>query len=225
MEELAAIAGGERNASFRMVLGYGDDHSPPTTRSLLAAGRSIVHNASRTARMAGVAPPPPRTDDRMDERAGPLAEMLRLNTRLLLNCIDGVSEEEASARAAGGTNSIAFLVAHLIDSRHYLLRTLGGTAENPLSPHLDGARSIDEIESLPSLAAMREAWSAVSAELSEHIGSLDGATLGAAATQRFPIGDRSVLGVLTFLAQHDSYHVGQLSLLRRQLGLPAMKYG
>jgi uncharacterized damage-inducible protein DinB len=94
----------------------------------------------------------------MDERAGPLAEMLRLNTRLLLNCIDGVSEEEASARAAGGTNSI------------------------------------DEIESLPSLAAMREAGSAV-------------------------------LGVLTFLAQHDSYHVGQLSLLRRQLGLPAMKYG
>jgi len=30
--------------------------------------------------------------------------------------------------------------------------------------------------------------------------------------------------MLTFLTQHDSYHVGQLALLRRYMGLSAMSY-
>jgi len=30
--------------------------------------------------------------------------------------------------------------------------------------------------------------------------------------------------MLTFLVQHDSYHVGQMAFLRRQLGKSAMTY-
>jgi uncharacterized damage-inducible protein DinB len=42
--------------------------------------------------------------------------------------------------------------------------------------------------------------------------------------QALPGADGTVLGALAFLAQHESYHVGQVALLRRQLGLPAMSY-
>jgi hypothetical protein len=38
------------------------------------------------------------------------------------------------------------------------------------------------------------------------------------------VGDRTLLGALAFLAQHESYHVGQLALLRKYAGLPAMRY-
>jgi uncharacterized damage-inducible protein DinB len=41
---------------------------------------------------------------------------------------------------------------------------------------------------------------------------------------RFPLGDSTELGLLTFLVQHDSYHIGQMGFLRRQLGKPAMSY-
>jgi hypothetical protein len=41
---------------------------------------------------------------------------------------------------------------------------------------------------------------------------------------KFPIEDASRLGLLAFLVQHDSYHIGQLSWLRKYAGLPAMKY-
>ena len=34
--------------------------------------------------------------------------------------------------------------------------------------------------------------------------------------------DGTVLGELAYLVQHDSYHLGQVSLLRRQMGLPPM---
>ena len=37
-------------------------------------------------------------------------------------------------------------------------------------------------------------------------------------------GDPSTLGSRAFLVQHDSYHIGQLAMLRRVHGLPAMRY-
>jgi uncharacterized damage-inducible protein DinB len=48
--------------------------------------------------------------------------------------------------------------------------------------------------------------------------------LDAATTTRFPTATPTILGVLAFLVQHDSYHIGQLALLRRQVGLPPMSY-
>ena len=40
--------------------------------------------------------------------------------------------------------------------------------------------------------------------------------LNESSPQRFPIADSTRLGAIAFLAQHESYHVGQLALLARQ---------
>ncbi len=48
--------------------------------------------------------------------------------------------------------------------------------------------------------------------------------LDAPTAQGFPIPDGTAIDALAFLAQHDSYHLGQVSFLRRQLGLPPMTY-
>lgn len=37
-------------------------------------------------------------------------------------------------------------------------------------------------------------------------------------------GDSTRLGLIAFLAQHDSYHLGQIAFLRRQFGKAAMSY-
>jgi len=153
----------------------------------------------------------------------PLAAVLRLNTELLLNCLDGLNDEAASARPIAKTNSIAFLVAHLIDSRHFLAALLGSPLSNPVARLLDGARSIDDIASLPTVADLHAYWEAVSAHLAVLTERLDTPQLTAAA-QRFPGSDGTLLGGLAFLVQHDTYHLGQIALLRRQGGFPAMIY-
>ena len=38
------------------------------------------------------------------------------------------------------------------------------------------------------------------------------------------LSDTTFAGAITFLAQHESYHVGQLALLRKGLGLGPMSY-
>jgi len=64
----------------------------------------------------------------------------------------------------------------------------------------------------------------VSDHLETVLGALTTERLDEPAPQRFPIDDETVLGEIAFLVQHDSYHIGQVALLRRQLGLPAMRY-
>lgn len=154
----------------------------------------------------------------------PVAAIFRLNTRLLHNCLAGVSEELAGRRMAPGTNSLAFLAAHLEDSRHYVCRQLGREIANPLAEVLNRGRNLDEVGPLPPVAAILEAWDAVSAHLLSLCEELKEEEILREAGFRFPGTDGTLGGMLTFMAQHDSYHIGQMALLRAQLGLGGMSY-
>ncbi|HKU61851.1 MAG TPA: DinB family protein [Gemmatimonadales bacterium] len=160
----------------------------------------------------------------MDLRVAPLAAIFELNTDLLLNCLDGLSQDEAQRRLDGGGNSIIFLAAHLADTRHFLLGRLGHPLANPLSRYLADARRIEDIGEWPTLEELRRGWLGVSGQLAEVLAELESGALDRTGTHRFPVGDSSPLGMLAFLAQHDSYHVGQAAFIRRQLGKPAMTY-
>lgn len=154
----------------------------------------------------------------------PIAGIFGLNTRLLHNCLAGVNDELANRRITPGTNSLAFLAAHLEDSRHYVCRQLGRELAHPLSEVLNRGKNLDEVGPLPPVAAILEAWDAVSAHLLGVFEELREEDLRRQAGFRFPGTDGSRGGMLTFLAQHDSYHIGQMALLRAQLGLGGMAY-
>ena len=160
----------------------------------------------------------------MNPALAPLAAILDLNTDLLLNCLDGLSEEEARHRLQGGGNSLAFLVAHLTDTRHFMAARLGRPLPNPLTPLLAGARGIDDIRSWPPLDELRAAWRSIGGHLAAVLPALGSEELSEPNLHRFPLGDSTRLGFLAFLTQHDSYHVGQAAFLRRQIGKPAMAY-
>jgi uncharacterized damage-inducible protein DinB len=160
----------------------------------------------------------------MNPAVAPLAAILDLNTDLLLNCLDGLSEAEAQHRLQGGGNSLAFLIAHLTDTRHFLATRLKRPLPNTLTPLLADARSIDDIRGWPSLDDLRSAWRAISDHLATVLPSLPTEELSEPNVHRFPTGDSTRLSLIAFLTQHDSYHLGQAAFLRRQIGKPAMAY-
>jgi uncharacterized damage-inducible protein DinB len=160
----------------------------------------------------------------MDARITALAEILRLNTRLFRNCLDGFTDEMAGRRPSGGTNSAAFIASHLTDARFYLLKLLGAEQPNPVAASLAGARSIDDVKQLLPLPEIQAAWTTAAHALRDCLESITTADLDAKTSTRFPMPDPTILGVLTFLVQHDTYHIGQLALLRKHAGLPAMRY-
>lgn len=142
--------------------------------------------------------------------------VLRLNTRLYLDCLEGVDDAVAAHRAGPATNSMGFLALHLLDARSHLGWLVGAEAAHPFAAMLEGVRGIDEMEALPPLDEVRAAWERVSAAVE--------ARLAAPSPGGYPVEDATVLGGIAFLLQHDSYHVGQLALLRKHFGLGAMRY-
>ena len=161
----------------------------------------------------------------MDPRVAPLQSTLRLNTRLLLNCLDGLDEDAGSARPNERTNSIGFIAAHLVDARHLLARVIGLAAPPPYAGVLESARTIDDVAVVPSLAETRIIWGEISERVDAALPGLTAEALDAPAPQRYPLEDRTVLGAIAFLMQHDAYHIGQLALLRKFHGASAMRYG
>jgi uncharacterized damage-inducible protein DinB len=151
------------------------------------------------------------------------AAILRLDTELFLKCLEGVDDAVAVRRVTPDTNSIAFIAAHLVDGRHFLAEYLGAPLPNPMAPLLAGAKRQDDLATLPATSDLTAAWEAVSAHLAVTVERLDTGQLSA-ERRSFPGSDHTVLGGMAFLIQHESTHIGQLALLRRQLGLPAMSY-
>jgi len=153
----------------------------------------------------------------------PLAAVLSLNRRLLLNSLDGMSDESARVRAGHG-NSAAFIAVHLVDARLYLLRGIGGEMPHPFGDRLQAVNTIDDMTWYPSLEEIRAAWEEVSARLDARLAELSAVDLAQKSPANFPIADGTLLGMIAFLTQHDGYHIGQISLLRRLVDLPPMKY-
>jgi len=153
----------------------------------------------------------------------PLAAMFRLNTELLLNCLEDLDEDRASFRGTPAVNSIAFLVAHLTETRHVAAGLLGAPLPSPFSAAFTEARTIDDAGPLPPLSVLQASWERISAHLAVVVERGDTAQLAQRA-QQFPGSDGTLLGALAFLAQHESYHLGQIALLRRQQGVSAMHY-
>lgn len=164
----------------------------------------------------------------MDPRIAPLADLAKLHTRLYLNCFQGIDDETALRRPAvegGGpaANSMAFLGAHLVDARRYLLNLLGPEVDNPF-PELGEGQGIDDFDELPTVAELTAAWRRLGEMLDERLAAVDAEHLAGEPPFAFPVEDGTLLGGVTFLTHHEAYHVGQLAYLRRLAGLEAMGY-
>lgn len=160
----------------------------------------------------------------MDPRVIAPSEIFLLNSRLLRNCLHGMTAEQAQARPGDRGNSAIWVAVHMVSARYGLLKRLGAEAANPLPPDVTAAKSIDDVKAWPSLDDVRSAWDAAGHALRDRLAAMTAAELHAAVEVRFPVFEQTAFGVLVFMTQHETYHLGQLSLLRKQAGLPAMSY-
>ena len=154
----------------------------------------------------------------------PLNEILDLNTRLFRNCLAGLDAEQAAKRLGDTTNNIVFIAAHVLDARYYLARYLGVEITHPFEESWRKVKTVEDLTDPPELAEISAAWEQVSAALIERFATLTDEDLAAGSKQKFPVADGTVLGGATFLLQHDSYHLGQLGILRKHWTSESMSY-
>jgi len=160
----------------------------------------------------------------MHATAEAMLTILKLNTQLFANCLRDIDDALAIARPNTSTNNMAFLVCHLVDARHYQACLLGVDVDCSVLEGLTEVQSIDEVRSYPPLADLAAAWSDISRLLEERLEAATAEDLAQPAPQEFPVDDPTIGGAILFLLQHESYHLGQLALLRKYFDLPAMEY-
>ena len=159
-----------------------------------------------------------------------IGRQLGSQARWYRNALDGITDEESKKRT-DGVNTINWLAAHLLVIRYGLCKRLGYTG--PEFPYVDlyaditkpppNARTFDNSVEYPSLETILHYWDSVAEHLEGALQQLPDEALYSEAP-RTPLGGNTLMDALGFMVIHESYHLGQISLLRRALGHPPMRY-
>lgn len=160
----------------------------------------------------------------METSLYPLALQLRAGTVQLRDAIGDLHQDQALTRVNGITNHAAYIALHLLDARCFLVRLLGTDCRHGFESATEGARSVGDIEAYPAVQEILDAWDRVTDRLTCALEEADEGVLASDPPFRFPVEDQTVLGAVAFLAHHEGYHLGQLGLIRRALGLGPLPF-
>lgn len=160
----------------------------------------------------------------MHDKVLALNNIMKINTELFSNCLDGIDDETAGRRPNDHTNNLAFVATHLVEARHFLASQLNVAAATPFDGVLSGAKTIDDISDYPTMDAVRTAWDEISDKLTSRLETITDEELNETSKPSFPGDDRTVLGAMAFLMQHEAGHIGQMALIRKFFKREAMSY-
>ncbi len=142
------------------------------------------------------------------------AHAYRQNAALLNKTFDGLTDEEWLSSPKPSSNPVLWILGHVVWARSMALKLLGSPWERPwLSLFARGAGILDPSQYPPAEEMVRD-WQEISASLTAVLEGATDEVLSAPAPEKSPSFDGKVGGMVTFLAFHEAYHVGQAAYLR-----------
>ncbi len=154
----------------------------------------------------------------------PSSLIFKLNHRLFLNTLEGVTEEHAKEKISDHSNPFIWIATHTLWARYNTLGLLGKPVENPYKGFFENFKPYDTNDAYPTLAEVKKGWENLGELLKEALHSVTPEHLAAEAPFKSPIGDFTIGGTIIFLAQHESYDIGQMGYLKKYFTKEAMKY-
>ena len=139
--------------------------------------------------------------------------------------LDGVSNEESLIIPQPAGNCINWVLGHVVSARNLILTLAGGDPidhGDAVKHYQRGSGGIQSGDSVPDIATLR-GWLADSQQrLVPVLAAISEVTLSLPVPEKLkrPPLTGTVGDALTRLAYHESYHNGQIGLLRRLAGKP-----
>lgn len=142
----------------------------------------------------------------------------RMNAGMLERSFGDLERQEWLRRPAEWSNPVLWIVGHMIWGRSRVLAMLGEEWSRPWLPLFARGATLADDSQYPAPEEMMAAWHDVTAHLSAALDAAPAEALAAPVGEKSPSYDGTVGGMITFLAFHESYHVGQVAYLRCWLG-------
>src|SRR5262245_20963153 len=113
-----------------------------------------------------------------------------LNTKLFLNALDGITDEQAKERISDHNNPLNWLAAHNIWARYYMCKLLGKPpAKNPYDGYFEGFKPFDPEQQFQTVTELKEEWNKSTKLLKQAFDSVSEEHLDSQCPLNSPIGD------------------------------------
>lgn len=156
----------------------------------------------------------------MDNAIKHYVDLYTLGDMTLRMALKDITEDEAFTRPSGQANSLHFILGHITSLRYYIAGLLGNEEEPPWGTMFDMGAEIKERQAYPPFSELVEKWNAITPMMIELLSAATEEKLGEPGPFQPPSGEKTVLGVISFLCWHEAYHVGQAGYVRKLLGHP-----
>lgn len=150
--------------------------------------------------------------------------IFNLNERLFMNTLAGVTDAQAAERLSGHNNPLIWLAAHTTWARYNIAALLGKPGNNPYAGLFEGFKPFDSTMKFDTLDNIKKEWKKASELVREGLKNVTDEHLAGAAPFQNPTADATLGGAVAFLAQHESYDIGQMGFLKKYLTKEAMSY-
>lgn len=157
-----------------------------------------------------------------------LITQFNLHHLLFNNVLDGFSDSETNQRLNSHpkVNHIKYLAGHLLNSQYGLAGIAGLDVEvkwNDLFAVMGQSEAKDNI-SYPHIDEIKYEWNTMHEDIHSGLENLSLEALETTPPAPFDQVSDSIGDLWAFINHHQGYHIGQIGLLRRAFGKPAMKY-
>ena len=146
------------------------------------------------------------------------AGMFKFNTDIVNKAIADVAPEHWFKNPGDDSNHLMWIMGHLVVHRGQTLKLLGVDWNSEWASLFSRGADRQADTAYPSTEEMLAAWQQVSAELANALQQPRADVLEKDAPKGPPTFNGKVSGTVAFYAFHDTYHVGQISYLRKWLG-------
>ena len=154
--------------------------------------------------------------------AGPLAAIFATNDSFINRSIAGLAEPDLWHRPTPQSNPIFWLLGHVVHTRGAALRILGEDFRTGWGDKFQRGSVIQDRSYYPSFEEIERFRLETRDRLASRLATVTDEQLSREATGHALPNCRIVADQIAFLGLHESYHVGQMSYVRKMLGHAAI---
>jgi uncharacterized damage-inducible protein DinB len=149
-----------------------------------------------------------------------LAVQFRMNEFILRSNVEGLTHADTLVRAVPGSNNINWLLSHIVATRCAVLpavRQEGPWSDEQASRYRRGMPMVEDSQLMP-FAEVLAAFAVTQDRMLAGVASLSESDFAAPAPFNPGPTPETVGSLLTKIAIHEAYHLGQTGILRRVAG-------
>lgn len=144
--------------------------------------------------------------------------ILQLNAKLFIRAVRDISDTQGEEIIHPAINPPHWIIGHTLSNRYYLLQCCDASVQDPYAEYYGDGKGLTQGVRYPPVSEILQAFRSFSPVVEAAMLNFPLENLQQPAPFPLPVQDQTGRGLLAFLLQHESYHVGQLSIIHQMLG-------